>query len=282
MIPSIKVGSWNISLVDDHESPDRDVEVIFKQIPIDSWEPYREIAFNKEGVWKTQWRGHLIKRIDNEGPIILVDTGMGPGVHEHTGKTGQLFYNLKKQGVRATDITDVIITHGHGDHIGWCTDIAGNVLFPNAKYHVSKKDWDFYSDTNNKTNFPNPAFERAILPLRSHGVLELTEGTKYITPEVSIIPTNGHTPGHQCVSVQSGSLTAVITGDLFHNVAQVTEQTWCPIYDWDTKLSTKSRIDLMNKAHNLEWIICSGHLPTGTSIGKIIKLNKKFGWQSIA
>ena len=111
--------------------------------------------------------------------------------------------------------------------------------------------------------------------------LKLIEGVEQIAPGVATLPTNGHTPGHQCVLIESGGQTSVITGDLFHSVAQVTEQDWCPIFDVDTAMSTHSRRSLLSKAMAEEWIVFSGHLPTGTSIGRVVSLGEKTAWQPI-
>jgi glyoxylase-like metal-dependent hydrolase (beta-lactamase superfamily II) len=231
-------------------------------------------------MYQSQWRGHIIRRASGSGPAILVDTGMGIGPHQHTGKKGELLDSLKKLGIKQEQVSAVVTTHCHGDHIGWNVTYDGDrprPTFPNATYFIAANDWDHYT----KPEVKNDAFDRGVRPLQGLGVLKLTKGVVEIAPGISTLPTNGHTPGHQCVLVQSGGQTGVLTGDLFHNVAQVSEQHWCPTFDWRTDLSTASRRWLMWRAQAEEWTVFSGHLPTGSSIGRIVDKNGKPAWQPV-
>ena len=124
-------------------------------------------------------------------------------------------------------------------------------------------------------------FEKSVLPLENLGALKLISSIETIAPGISTLPANGHTPGHQCVLIESGDETGVITGDLFHSVAQITEQTWCPTFDWNTNMSTESRRGLLTTAATQGWIVFSGHLPTGSSIGHVVSVDGKSVWRPI-
>lgn len=275
------IGDYLVTTVDDHIGAPRDKEVVYPEVPSEAWRPYRSIALNEDGKFQSQWRGHLVRRSDGSGPQILVDTGMGPGPHEHTGREGELIGSLAKLDLSAREIDGVVTTHCHGDHIGWNITHDGDtaaLTFPGAKYYIAKNDWDYYSKPENS----NPAFERNVLPLEQLGALELVTGEVELAPGVTTLPTNGHTPGHQCVKIESRGEVGVITGDLFHSVAQVSEQQWCPTFDWRTDLSTASRRWLMWRAQSEEWIVFSGHLPTGSSIGRIVEdEGEKPAWKPV-
>ncbi len=280
MTTEYRVGDYLVSLVDDHLGTPRDKRVVYPEVPESAWEQYRKIGLNENGEFQAQWRGHLIRRSDGSGPVILVDTGMGSGPHEHTGEQGELIDNLSRLSVRPEQIDSVVTTHCHGDHIGWNITWNGEQArptFSSATYHISRNDWDHYSRAEN----PNEAFDRQVLPLDELGVLELVSGEKELAPGVTTVPTNGHTPGHQCVKIESRGEVGVITGDLFHNVAQVSEQHWCPTFDWRTDLSTASRRWLMWRAQSENWIVFSGHLPTGRSIGRIVQNDGKPVWEAV-
>ena len=205
---------------------------------------------------------------------------MGPGPHDHTGENGYLLDSLKSLGYEPGDIDAVVTTHCHGDHIGWNVTWDGDTpraTFPSAKYHPAANDWDYYS----QPEVSNEPFGRNVLPLKDLGVLEPIRGEVEQAPGVTTLPTNGHTPGHQCVKIESGGQVGVITGDLFHNVAQVSEQGWCPSFDWRTDLSTASRRWLMWRAQAENWIAFSGHLPVGSSIGRIVQDDGLPQWQPV-
>ena len=276
----INVGDYEISVVDDHIGLRRNPADVFVEVTSAEWDPHRDYALTPDGLWEAQWRGHLIRRSDGRGDNILVDTGMGPGPYEHGPPQGDLLTNLKILGVNASDVNNVVTTHCHGDHIGWNmqgTGASASTTFPNATYHVAKNDWTFYSDPANQ----NDVFDAQVAPLKSTGQLNFVLGGLELMDGVTLLPTNGHTPGHQCVLVQSGGETAVITGDLFHNIAQIREQHWCPVFDWRTDLSTASRRWLLWRAISENWTVVSGHLPTGMSIGKVVEEDGKPTWLAV-
>ena len=126
-----------------------------------------------------------------------------------------------------------------------------------------------------------PGFDSSVKPIKDLGALKLVDGVETIAPGISTLPMNGHTPGHQNVLIESEGSTGVIIGDLFHNVAQVTEQTWCPVFDWNTDMSTECRQNLLGRAMNEQWIVFAGHLPTGSSIGRVIDNNGTSTWQPV-
>ncbi|MEO8611201.1 MAG: MBL fold metallo-hydrolase [Chloroflexota bacterium] len=73
---------------------------------------------------------------------VLVDTGLGGGVHPDLG---QLINNLSAINVTPAAVDTLIITHGHGDHIGGLTDASGQLVFPNARYFMRKPEWEFWT-----------------------------------------------------------------------------------------------------------------------------------------
>jgi glyoxylase-like metal-dependent hydrolase (beta-lactamase superfamily II) len=127
----------------------------------------------------------------------------------------------------------------------------------------------------------NEAFKRQVDQLDEMAALMLVNGEEELAPGIKTYPANGHTPGHQCVMVESEGQTAIITGDLFHNLAQITEQTWCPVFDWNTTKSTESRRMVLGNAQANGWIVCSGHLPVGSNMGRVVEVNGRPAWQAV-
>jgi glyoxylase-like metal-dependent hydrolase (beta-lactamase superfamily II) len=80
--------------------------------------------------------------IDTGKHRILVDTGMGAGV---VPSVGNLLMNLQEEGIEGADIDTVILTHGHPDHIGGIINAEGKPAFPNARYVMWKKEWEFWA-----------------------------------------------------------------------------------------------------------------------------------------
>ncbi|MBI4219413.1 MAG: MBL fold metallo-hydrolase [Chloroflexi bacterium] len=280
MATSARIGRYLIGTLQDHESPERDPGQVYKDVPASAWTPYRSFALNENGKYRSQWRGHLIRPAAGGGPYILVDTGMGPGPHQHTGRAGEFLHSLAGEGVKPEQINVVVITHCHGDHIGWSITWNGDsplATFPNATYYIAANDWEHYSRPENA----NEAFNRSVRPLKNLGRLQLVSGETDIADGIRTLPANGHTPGHQCVLVGSEEQIGVLTGDLFHNVAQITEQTWCPVFDWNTTMSRASRQSVLGRAQKEGWLVFSGHLPIGRSIGRVVLKNGRPEWRHL-
>ena len=275
----LNIGDFKISFVNDLIGVKRDPSIVYPNVSKEDWGKYKSFAQNTDGSIQSTWRGYLLECYDKK---ILIDTGMGPGPYDHDKLGGQFIQNLNALGVKQSEIDFVFITHTHGDHIGnniiWDSNEA-KLNFPNAKYLVSKYDYDYYSDTNNKID---AMFEKQILPLNKLGALRLIEGREEILPNIFSLPSNGHTPGHQCLLLENiNGENIIFTGDLFHNEAQIFENYWCPVFDWNSTMSTISRLGILNLAIENNWIICTGHLSDSKAIGKIVSKNDIISWEPI-
>jgi len=84
----------------------------------------------------------------SEGKTILIDTGTGNGKERALPLFSMwqtdFLDNLAKAGVRPEDVDIVINTHLHLDHVGWNTygkDGEWVTTFPNATYHLQRRNW---------------------------------------------------------------------------------------------------------------------------------------------
>ena len=75
--------------------------------------------------------------------------------------------------------------------------------------------------------------------------------------------------------------TGVVIGDLIHNVAQVSEQEWCPAFDWNQEMARAARRDILGRAVSEGWTVFAGHLEFGKDIGKIAKAEGRFSWHAL-
>ncbi|MFZ1678102.1 MAG: MBL fold metallo-hydrolase [Saprospiraceae bacterium] len=117
--------------------------------------------------------------IDAGDQRILVDTGLGDKQDDrffshyflHGNET--LLSSLHNAGYSPDDITDVILTHFHFDHVGGAVkkDENGNLspTFPNAKYWTTQKhyDWAYEPNARERASFLKENF----VPLKEAGVL---------------------------------------------------------------------------------------------------------------
>lgn len=177
---------------------------------------------------------------------VLVDAGLGPDQDELPQGMrlvgGQLFVGLGALGVAAADITDVVITHFHTDHVGWLFDLAAEPVFPNAKIWYGAADWDYF------VNGPGD-----IRPHIRDGFLSNVDRQHPLThdatvaPGISAVLAPGHTPGHLCVSIASGNERLLLLGDAITCPIQWAEPTWHSYGDVDPTTAHQTRQSLWHQ-----------------------------------
>ena len=205
----------------------------FPDIPEINWEPYHDLLTPTHQV-QFNLACFLIRSSDK---TVLVDTGLGPKPTPDT-PCGELLKSMDSHGVKPSEIDMVVMTHAHRDHVGWnLTSSSGTITptFPNAKYWLSRTDWDICHGPEVTERFPNAP--DCVWPLEDLGILELMDGEQSITDHITTIPSPGHTPGHTSLRISSNGEEALILGDVLHNPVQAHETDWvsraCLLYTSD-------------------------------------------------
>mgnify|MGYP000001376562 CR=1 FL=1 len=166
----------------------------------------------------------------SESHTILVDTGNSPFMHSKLldiygidFATYHIEQSLSRLGVRAEDVTDVILTHLHFDHAGGAVtrNAEGESVprFPNAWYHVQKEhfDWAGAPTEKDRASFMPEMY----LPLVDHGRLQLLDGPGEIFPMIHVELAFGHTTALQTVRVSDGTSTVFYPADLIPTGAHI-------------------------------------------------------------
>ncbi len=167
--------------------------------------------------------------VETENHKVLIDTGMGDKQdakffsHYYPNGEETLENSLKKYGFDFDDITDVILTHLHFDHVGGAVKYNENKelvpTFPNATYHISKAQWDLAVNPNRreKASFLPENF----IPLQEHNCINLLEEEGELIPGIRIKIFNGHTVGQVIPYISYKGNEIVFGGDLFPSTAHI-------------------------------------------------------------
>jgi glyoxylase-like metal-dependent hydrolase (beta-lactamase superfamily II) len=281
MAHAVAVGSVEIvSLLDvDHWK----LAGFFRAVDPDPalWETYRALYPEAQCDGTSICTSATAYLIRTGGRTILVDTGLGPGPHQNIGgAVGQLLEDMRSFRIDPSDVDLVIVTHLHYDHVGWNAQPNGGstaATFPNARYLVPRRDWELFAQTD---ELSRRAYLLGTVDLYNQGLVDLVDGEQTIMPEVTVLPTPGHTPGHQSVVVTSGGEQATIIGDAAHTPAQVHETDWSPGADTDPQLSAETRRRLFDQLERDHALLCAGHFPH-PGFGRLVRREGRRVWQPL-
>jgi N-acyl homoserine lactone hydrolase len=146
----------------------------------------------------------------NDERSILVDTGIGP-VHPGIDKLyeptrGDLTKALAEHGVELADISAVVLSHVHFDHVG------GAHVFPGVPLYVQRAEWE-------AAQAPKYTIREFLAFAGANFVL--IDGDLELAPGLRLIATMDHTPGHQVVAVQTSDGLVVLAGQAIEMCAEL-------------------------------------------------------------
>jgi glyoxylase-like metal-dependent hydrolase (beta-lactamase superfamily II) len=194
---------------------------------------------------------------------ILIDSGLGPAAH------GVLMSSLAKAGLKPDDISVVLITHVHGDHIGGLVTADGSPSFPKAAIRISAPDWKWL-----QTQPDMAALVKAITP----SVKTFAPGDR-VAPGITSVAIKGHTPGHVGYQIVSGSKGLLDFGDAAHSsIVSLAKPDWPTGFDNDQKEGEISRREVLTQLSKSHELIFAPHFPF-PGVGRIVAEGDHFAWQ---
>jgi len=192
--------------------------------------------------------------IEIGGRRVLVETGNGdkfsPKLKELYGidHDRSILHALAEIGVEPESIDVVVMTHLHFDHSGGATRAAGAGLaptFPRARHVVQRRELEaaLHPHARNRASY----LAENLGPLYDAGLIEAVDGEVEVVPGVRVMPTPGHTPGHQSVLIDGGGEKAVFLGDVVPTAVHV-PLPWIMGYDLDVEATLASKQRLYERA----------------------------------
>lgn len=228
----------------------------------DQWEPHRRFL-DADGNVELALGGFLVRSGER---VVLVDAGIGD-MTRGPFVGGALLDNLAALGLRPGDVTDVVFTHLHFDHVGWATQ-QGRVVFEKATYRCDARDWDhFVGHDEGSTKKLTPLVDR----------LETWSSSGPLLPGVDLMSAAGHTPGSTIVVVSSGTERALLLGDVVHCPVELLDDEWAGLGDVDPELATRTRNALARELEGQDVPVAAAHFP-GMQFGRLLAAEGKRSW----
>lgn len=179
---------------------------------------------------------------------------------------GNLIDALANVGIEPADITDVVFTHAHPDHLWGLIDDFDELTFPEANYFMNSVEWDYWraDDTLDKTPEARQSFvvgaQNRMVFLEDR--IQLFSWGDEVLPGLEAIDTSGHTPGHTSFALHQGSQSVVVLGDaLTHPVFSFHKASWPSGSDQNAEQGIATRMALLDRAVTDKQSVVGFHLP---------------------
>jgi len=211
----------------------------------------------------------------NNGKNILVDAGFLKDL-DIFKQLNTIFYIrpdsvLQELNIKPEEITDIILTHPHWDHID------GVSLFPQAHVWIQKEDYNYFVGQAWQKDGRHQGFYKrdvdSMVSLNIAGKLTLVDGdAKEIIPGIKVYTGSRHTFNSQYVLVQTGGDKVILASDniwIYYNLDHLTSSPF-PNGTFDTLAYVKSMQRMKTQASNVKYII-PGHDPAVFSRYPLVK-----------
>jgi len=296
----MKIGDIEVTPLIDGEAVVPGAGTFYPELKEADWEPYADLLEPVFGecMHLNTLGGYLIRAGDR---VIVVDGGAGPQP-KWPFAGGGFRSSLAATGLDRADVTDVVFTHLHFDHIGWAS-VGGKSYFPNATYHIDQREWDWFlgpnfTFTDNEVTksmerlelsadycYPeNDAPAVRLKPIVNQIQFFQADDAVEIVPGVVALDSSGHTPGQVVVELRSRDERGLLLGDLVHAQPELVDDNdrgqWNFISHTDHERAHAAVEHFRRRMWDEKIPAAGGHFP-GLRWGHVVTSGGKRSWEEI-
>ncbi|NLF93538.1 MAG: MBL fold metallo-hydrolase [Oligosphaeraceae bacterium] len=198
--------------------------------------------------WPSDWEASVnVFLVRTGGRIYLIDAGNAP-------EKGTLAGKLQSAGVAPEQVSGVLITHIHPDHVGGLLTLRDGAevpLFPQATVYIAQEEYSAWEGDAGRQ-----ALARFLLPYRER--LRLFAYSDLLPDGFSARKAAGHTPGHTVYVLGR----KWFIGDIVHAAGlQFEHPVFCARYDRDPALAVETRTTVLRVAAQQSAVLLGAHIP---------------------
>lgn len=257
-----------------------DAGTVFGPVPRTLWQRLVAAELNTDNTLTQALNCLLVETPDGR---VLVETGVGERLDERRrGQRGVagpwIEPALREAGFDPATVDAVAVSHLHWDHAGGFLTAAGTPAFPRARIVAQRLEWTFALGDNPRLQ---ASYEQEELRLvEAAGLAGAADGRQELLPGVEVLPTGGHSGGHQAVIVRGPSATVAFFGDLCMRPWS-TNPRWIPAFDDFPLTSVEVKASLFRQAAEEGWTVVLSHEPR-RPIGRFGREGERIRFEPLA
>ena len=274
MIFSRQIGAARVTNVIEYSGPTHAPEFLFPEIS--KAERDAGIAANASWLAPHHYVPHMdrfivtiqIWVVHAGGNVILIDSGVGNFKNRAAPRMNQLntllLPWLEAAGAAPHQVTHVVHTHLHTDHVGGNTveqDGRWVPAFPNARYLMPKAEFDYWKaeyDAGDKM-VQAGSFADSVLPVLDAGLVDFIEPGQEVAGCLLGEDVSGHAPGMLSFRLRSNGEEGMFSTDTMHSPIQVANPHWNDRYVLDAGRALQSRANVLARAADRNALIMPMH-----------------------
>ncbi|WP_127600407.1 MBL fold metallo-hydrolase [Nitratireductor alexandrii] len=255
---ALSTGAGEISVVSDGRMS-LPLAFVFPDIPAEE----RNALLAESGMSTTAYEPDCNVTLLRAGDrLALFDAGAGPNFLPTTGK---LLAGLEEAGVDPAEVTDLLFTHAHPDHLWGVLDDFDDLAFPEATPRMARAEWDFWRADDTLATMPEDRKSFVVGAQNRMAALEdriaLFAPGEEVFPGVEAVDTAGHTPGHVAFMIHGGDQPVLIAGDALTNAVSFRRPALHSGSDQDREQAAQTRLRLLDRMAGERARLIAFHLP---------------------